>query len=137
MKLLKVFFLSLVSVFVLVLVYLIATIIFPSSHGFLTTDYYIIIRYILLAVLTYLGILCHLLFYKLQNTKSEKIDVLPIVAGIFSTRSFWMALMISPIVLIGVFKGATDIPDDLSAYMFSFENGFFFKAILESASDNS
>jgi hypothetical protein len=88
-----------------------------------------LIHALLLAVATLIGILSQHVYVAL-NTPDSQHSVWAVLRTAVSSRSLWISLIVSPLVLLTVFKAAADLPDGLVAYLFAYQNGFFFKSIL-------
>jgi ABC-type Fe3+-siderophore transport system permease subunit len=50
---------------------------------------------------------------------------------IWNSRGLGQALIVSPLVFFGVYKAANEQPDQVVALILAFQNGFFWKTILE------
>ena len=51
----------------------------------------------------------------------------------FKTKGFVRAVVVSPIVFAGVYLLVDDQPDLILSHLISFENGFFWQAVLKRA----
>lgn len=84
-----------------------------------------------LALATFLGILSQQLYTELSRSSEETFSPVEFFKSFFRRKSFWIAVIVCPIILIAVYKGVGQTTDNLLGYLFAYQNGFFFKTILE------
>jgi hypothetical protein len=90
-----------------------------------TYDY---IRPVLLFLVMILGMFFNQLFEALQKQKKQGKTTTNIGATFregFRGITFWMAVVVSPIIYFCTYFLVSSIPDDKVAYFYAFQNGFF------------
>ncbi len=130
LKTLRIIFYSLCPIGILVCVYSFLYVLFFLPHGYFPLVKSFIAEPILLGFFTFFGIICRHIYVGLERTKKNKINIVQVFLKAFKSKSLWMSVIICPVVLISVFKGLERMPDDLLAYLFAYQNGFFFESIL-------
>jgi len=127
------------SIFILILLLFLLTGIFfllkiKFSYGFGYTSSTALLvalkRAIVLSFFTILGILFRLFYDDLKNIKREKIRITNVIRRSINTRATWMAIIISPVIIITFFKSLESISSDALVALIAYQNGFFFRSIL-------
>ena len=112
-----------------------ATLLFQPS-GFNAVDINNILpTNFLLGVFTFVGIISRYLYDQMNKSTDEPIKASKIFKEIISRKYLWISLIVSPLVLLVTYRSVQDIPDNLTAFLFAYENGFFFNAIIDRKSD--
>lgn len=83
-----------------------------------------IAQYVALAILLLLGIGFGSLFRQIKSS-SGSISIVKEISQIWSSRSLWCSILVSPIVFGAVFVLSSDIPTGAAALFLAFQNGFF------------
>lgn len=117
-----------------IIYYLSKTFLFQPK-GFLTLDNNSLLYSFIIGFVTFLGIYCQFIYSELKSKKSKTVKIGSIFKSTFKSKSFWMSIFVSPIVLMGVYKGIEEVPDNFLSFVFAFENGFFFNSILKITDD--
>lgn len=100
---------------------------FFSSTGGNTSTLYIAV----LAAMTFLGILSSGIFAELRShDKSSRIS--DAILKAVSHKKLFIALLVSPIVFNSVYLVTGESASSLSDFLLSYQNGFFWEAILAS-----
>lgn len=81
-------------------------------------------RLALSAFLMVAGILFGTIYNALKD-ENEDVDITTELARTFRRAAFWRALLVAPIVFIGVYLAARSQPDVTVASLLAFQNGFF------------
>ncbi len=89
-----------------------------------------ILRALLLAVFTLIGILAKILYDELDKTPDENFHILKTIQKAMNSRHSWMAIITSPIIILAFYKTISTIDSYVLISLMSFQNGFFFKSIL-------
>ena len=63
---------------------------------------------------------------------SDEIKYRMLLVGAVRSKSFVRAMLVSPIVFLGIYGLVKDQPDLLLSHLIAFENGFFWQAVLGS-----
>ena len=84
------------------------------------------------AVLMFVAMLAGMFFNQLfESLKARKsaghttIDIVKIILKGWRGISFWMAVVVSPIIFYGTYYLVSTLPDGKVAYFYAFQNGFF------------
>ena len=85
---------------------------------------------VLAAVVMFCGMFFGSLFRQIRR-KTGRISILTECADVFVSTSFWSALCVSPLVYFSIFAASGDNPENSSAYLLAFENGFFCEAVFK------
>jgi hypothetical protein len=85
---------------------------------------------ILLYIAMLAGGLAKSLHFELEKLASERVKS-SVLRRSLTNRSLFISLIVSPITFLIVYKAAGTEPDHIVAFLLSFQNGFFWKAILE------
>lgn len=92
------------------------------------SDTYDYVRPILLFLVMILGMFFNQLFEALQKQKKEgktTVNIGETFKNGFKGITFWMAIVVSPIIYFCTYFLVSTIPDDKIAYFYAFQNGFF------------
>ena len=124
------------SLLVITLVYLFTSTLLFQPSGFNAVEINNILpTNFLLGVFTYLGIISRYLYDQMIKSENEHIKVSKLFKEIISRKYLWISLIVSPLILLVTYRSVQDIPDNLAAFLFAYENGFFFNAIIDRKSD--
>lgn len=66
---------------------------------------------------------------RLPDSEAE-IDYRTLLPNVFRSKSFVRAIIVSPIVFLGVYVLIENQPDLILSHLIAFENGFFWQAVL-------
>ena len=111
-------------------IYLLSDILLFDHAGFLPAiTSSIILKNIIIGLSTFLGIASRHLLKKLEKEKSQ-INIIDVLKNFFKTKDLWISIIICPVILVTVFKSVEQVPDNLLAYLFAYQNGFFFNSII-------
>ncbi len=115
---------------------------FIASMGFLVLPFYFAagprgflgqkfdtVGYLAIAILLYLGILFGALHRQLIRTTDE-VNIIKEIQKLFSSKHFWIAIVCSPLVLVGIYAVLQEKPIDIAAMALTFQNGFFCERIV-------
>ncbi len=83
------------------------------------------------SLMTLLGIISKSVYDQL-STKEGEVDIYGVVKASTSTADFWKSVIVSPIVIFAVYQNLHHGEAMLAAAVLSYQNGFFFRHILES-----
>jgi hypothetical protein len=122
---------AILSISVLSIIYVLSeTIFFLYPRGFVSIDLgNIFNRNVVLALSTVLGIFSRHMFRDVEKHKSQKVNILSVLKNAFTSKALWISIFVCPVVLVGVFKSVEQVPDNLLAYLFAYQNGFFFESL--------
>jgi len=84
---------------------------------------------ILVAIAMLAGILFGSIYERLKQRK-RAVTLGKELAAVLSSPSFYRSLLAAPIVFAGVYTAAKAQPDQVVAFLFAFQNGFFCDAVL-------
>lgn len=76
------------------------------------------------------GIAFGSLFRQIQG-RTEAISIAVELRRMWSSSSFWAAILVSPLVFGGVFVGVGEAPIGPTAYLLAFQNGFFCESVFK------
>lgn len=114
----------------LTLLFGVANFLWLVPHGF--SDYQGVTdfgRPLLMSASLLLGIYFKALYDELQSTSSDRIEISSVLKRSWRSRQFWMALTVSPIVLLSFLPSVDAITSNVLLALVCFENGFFFRSI--------
>lgn len=89
------------------------------------------LRNIIAAVSVILGMFSQVLTTGLQNEKGVEVDIGLHLRMIFKRRDFWLAALISPIVVAFALQATAQQSSLMLVGLLAFQNGFFFRSILD------
>lgn len=102
----------------------------PSGSDYLLVFQGAAPRIAVLFVATCVGSYAHSVQLKLSDSE-ELIQIRRVLITAARSKAFLNALVVSPIVFFAVYNLAGKIPDDVVAVCMAFQNGFFWKVVLE------
>jgi len=97
----------------------------PLFPEFLTGGW---VRPVMVFVAMVVGMFFNQLFENLKEQKEAgrtTVNIFQTFALGWKGLSFWMALLVSPIIFYGTYYIGDSLPDGKVAYFFAFQNGFF------------
>jgi len=121
--------LALISIFFYI-IYLINN----SQHGLVDgaiNKHNQLIKGCLISFATLLGIVSRIIYNKINTIKEESINIITILFESLKSKEFWIAILISPIIIGAFLKTLDSINSYPLLMLISYENGFFFKTIFE------
>lgn len=77
-----------------------------------------------------LGILCGELYKELDKSKTKEINIIQTIQQFTKSPRFYLSIIVSPIAFLFIYNTIKQLPDNLGAFLFAFENGFFFHVIM-------
>jgi len=86
------------------------------------------VRPVMMFVAMVVGMFFNQLFENLKEQKADgrtTVNIFQTVASGWKGLSFWMALLVSPIIFYGTYFIGDSLPEGKVAYFFAFQNGFF------------
>jgi len=107
-----------------------------TSRAVLTIPSWDLVKPVILFGLMLLGMFFNQLFELLQAQKKEGHTVTNIASVVIQGIrgiTFWMAVVVSPIVFFGSFYLVDTSPDNKAVYFYAFQNGFFWYYIFNKA----
>jgi hypothetical protein len=104
-----------------------------SGHFAPGTDPSSALPFVLIVVVTLLGIVCHYLFEKLKTSPGETINLRAELSAMVSSRQFWMALFAAPLTFNATYVLIGDASANIGvgSYLLAFQNGFFWESIVD------
>jgi hypothetical protein len=102
----------------------------PSGSDYLLVFQGAVPRIALLFLAACLGSYAHAVQLRLADA-DELVHVRTVLSSAARSKSFLNALVVSPIVFFTVYNLAGKLPDDIVAVCMAFQNGFFWKVVLE------
>lgn len=91
------------------------------------------LRIIFLSSFTLLGIIFSVLYEQTEKANDKNFNFFAILKESYTAKQAWLAILTSPIVIISFYKQIQSIDSIPLICMLSFQNGFFFKSILQKA----
>lgn len=79
-------------------------------------------------LVTLIGVLAHSVYNRLSEKEGD-VNIKEELFKTFRSSSFLRAVIVSPIVFIGVYGAIKNEPDLLVAHLFAFQNGFFWDVV--------
>lgn len=108
-----------------------ATLLMLSPHGFTgLADLAAYGRPALMAAALLSGIYFQAVYDELRRSRKRQVSIADVLRRSFRSRQFWMALTVSPIVLLSFLPAVDAITSDVLLALVCFEHGFFFRSIL-------
>lgn len=103
-----------------------------APKGFLSSPDVVglLVRPALVAFATLAGILFRTVYEELTSPGGATGATRSIVRGALSSRNFWIALIVSPVVILPFYKTLAEVESNALVTLMSYENGFFFRSVL-------
>ena len=121
------------SALILILIVLFVSAPLPVSiFGFNTSEdnKYICARMIAIAVSTLAGMFSKILYEEINRGPDKQFNIMNSFKGMLTGKPFWLAVLLSPIVIGYLFKQFEEISNVFSVSFLAYQNGFFFNAII-------
>lgn len=90
-----------------------------------------VLRVTLLSLFTLFGIIFGVLYEQTEKAKDKDFNFFAVVKKSYTTKQAWLAILASPIVIISFYPQIQSIDSIPLICLVSFQNGFFFKSILQ------
>ena len=113
---------------------------FAEIHGFREATRELIevaARDVIMAAGTLIGVVFRGVYDELERRKGPKVRIGAAVRGASTSRSFWMAILLSPILLVGFRSSLAEMTNLFLLAVLSYQNGFFFRSVLKHGDDKS
>jgi hypothetical protein len=109
------------------------------SSGFFPqdSDYVLLVKPMLLAVFTVMGVISRVVFNRLEKSKQQKIKIMAVLRSALASPQLWMAVIVSPLIMGMYYKYMVEIESYVFIAMMSYQNGFFFQTVFESIKANN
>ena len=96
-----------------------------------TIDYSFFLKPFLLSFGTIFGILFRTLSEVLERQETDHVRLRLLFSKGVKSRNFWLATFISPVIILSMYPSIDSIDNNLLVALISYENGFFFRVIVE------
>ncbi|MEM1325963.1 MAG: hypothetical protein AAGI23_08425 [Bacteroidota bacterium] len=88
-------------------------------------------RIIIMGIATVMGIFSKILFEEIEKSKDFKFSIWDTTKKTISSRNFWLVLLASPVILLGLYSAVEKIDNMILVGLTAYQNGFFFKSIVK------
>lgn len=68
---------------------------------------------------------------EIEIAKEDTLSVKKTLLGTFRSRSFWISLTISPLIILGFYGNLEEITSLTLLWLLAYENGFFFRSVFD------
>ncbi|WP_143451353.1 hypothetical protein [Janthinobacterium sp. 13] len=103
------------------------------GFGEAVTDTNSLLRNGIAAISVFFGMLSQVLTIQLHNEKGAEVDIVLHLGKVFKSRDFWLAAIISPMVVAVALQATAQQSSLLLVGLIAFQNGFFFRSILKTS----
>ena len=99
-------------------------------------DIFPYIQFLSTVALMLVGIVFGCLFRQIRSSRQQSISIQTEIRIMWSSVSFWSAILVSPLVFGGVFFVGQENPSGNAALFLAFQNGFFCESIFNTMFKN-